>query len=185
MRERRYGFPLPEPFCTITYRAFCEALFERSGAAFERARVEGREGADVLLAGGGRAQGRFVVDAAGWRRTLDPAGAIDATATGLSFGAEEHVPYPDVLRARGLHIYLRRDLVRRGYAWNFPSRDHARAGVGSYARTPLAPCMDSCASETAWAPRAKGTGASSRTSCASPSPTACSSSAMPAATACR
>jgi flavin-dependent dehydrogenase len=120
----------------------------------------GRDGDALVLAGGERVPARFLVDAAGWRRVLDPAGAFDSQAEYLSFGAEEHVAYPDVRHVRGLHVYVRRDLARRGYAWNFPAGDHARAGAASYCKAPLQPGMKALRErETMGAPRAKQGGA--------------------------
>ena len=141
VRERRHRFRLPEPYCTVDYRGFCVDLAARGGARVQLGRIAGRDGDEVVLAGGERLGARFLVDAAGWRRHLARAGALATDAPGLSFGAEEHVAYPDVARVAGLHIYVRRDMVGRGYGWNFPSGDHARAGVGSYVRTPLQPGM--------------------------------------------
>lgn len=141
VRERRHRFRLPEPYCTIGYRGFCEELAARSGAQLRLGRIAGRKDREVLLAGGERLAGRFLVDAAGWRRHLGRGGALATDAPGLSYGAEEHVAYPDVAHVAGLHIYVRRDMVGRGYGWNFPSGDHARAGVGSYVRTALQPGM--------------------------------------------
>ncbi len=136
-RGRRHEVPLPEPYCTFDYRTLCERLATSAGADFLQARVTGGDGGHVRLADGRRVDASFVVDAAGWRRALDPAGPLASEDAGLSYGAEEHVSYPDALRADGLHIYVRHDLVRRGYGWNFPAGDHARAGLGSFVRAPL------------------------------------------------
>jgi flavin-dependent dehydrogenase len=142
VRERAHRFRLPEPFCTITYRDFCVTLAERAGHEVRIDPVKGRSGDVLTLAGGGEVSGRFLVDAAGWRRILGTAGPLDADAPGFSIGAEEHVAYPGPRHVGGLHFYVRRDMVERGYGWNFPSGDHARAGIGSYrARTALAPGM--------------------------------------------
>ncbi len=160
VRDRPHRFALPEPYCTIDYRAFCERLAETSGAEIRIAAVERRDGDALVLAGGERVSARFLVDAAGWRRVLDPAGALDSQAEWLSFGAEEHVAYPDVRRVRGLHVYVRRDLARRGYAWNFPAGDHARAGAASYCKAPLQPGMQALRErETMGPPRARQGGA--------------------------
>jgi flavin-dependent dehydrogenase len=142
VRERAHRFRLPEPFCTITYRDFCTTLAERTGHEVRLDPVKSRSGDVLTLAGGSGVTGRFLVDAAGWRRVLGPDGPLDADAPGFSIGAEEHVTYPGARHVGGLHFYVRRDMVERGYGWNFPSGDHARAGIGSYqARTSLAPGM--------------------------------------------
>ena len=39
--KRTLSYPLPYPYCTFEYGQFCAALFEQSGATFERARVLG------------------------------------------------------------------------------------------------------------------------------------------------
>ena len=156
VQDRPHSFVLPEPYCTIDYRAFCERLAERCGAEIRIQAVEGRDGDALILAGGERVTARFLVDAAGWRRVLDPVGALDSQAEWLSFGAEEHVAYPAVRRVRGLHVYIRRDLARRGYAWNFPAGDHARAGAASYCKAPLQPGMKALRErETMGPPRAR------------------------------
>jgi flavin-dependent dehydrogenase len=139
--ERRHRFALPEPYCTVDYRRFCQGLAARCGAELRVQAVTGREGDLLLLEDGGRVQARFLVDAAGWRRVLGAGGPLDSSAPGLTVGAEEHVAYPAVRHVEGLHIYVRPDLAERGYAWNFPSGDHARAGVCSYRKAPLAPGM--------------------------------------------
>jgi flavin-dependent dehydrogenase len=136
--ERRHRFPLPEPYCTIDYRRFCLDLAARCGAELRIEGVAARDGGALVLAGGDRVGARFLVDAAGWRRLLGRGGPLDSGAGGLTSGAEEHVEYPDALAVEGLHIYVRHDLAERGYGWNFPSGDHARAGVCSYQRAPLA-----------------------------------------------
>jgi menaquinone-9 beta-reductase len=142
VRERSHRFRLPEPFCTITYRDFCTTLAERGGHEVRVDPVKARAGEVLTLGSGAEVTGRFVVDAAGWRRVLGAGGPLDADAPGFSIGAEEHVAYPGPRHVGGLHFYVRRDMVERGYGWNFPSGDHARAGIGSYrARTPLAPGM--------------------------------------------
>ena len=139
---RRHEVRLPEPYCTFDYRMLCEALARDAGVRFRRARVVAGTSRAVRLADGSEVRARHVVDAAGWRRVLDPAGPLASEAPGLSYGAEEHVTYPDALAADGLQIYVHRDLVRRGYGWNFPAGDHARAGLGSFVRAPLSPGLE-------------------------------------------
>lgn len=139
--EHRHRFPLPEPYCTIDYRRFCLDLAARCGAEVRIEAVAGREGEALLLASGERVGGRFLVDAAGWRRQLGSGGPRGSGAGGLTAGAEEHVAYPAAAAVDGLHVYVRADLAERGYAWNFPAGDHARAGVCSYRRAPLAEGM--------------------------------------------
>ena len=74
VRERPHGFPLPEPFCTITYRAFCEALFERSGAAFEQAASRGaRAPTSCSPAAAGRRVASSSTPPAGGARSTPPA----------------------------------------------------------------------------------------------------------------
>jgi flavin-dependent dehydrogenase len=139
--RRRYPLPLPEPFCTFDYATLCRTVAGQTDAPLLAGNAEAARDGVVTLADGPELRGRFVVDAAGWRRTLDPAGPLTSASEGLSYGAEEHVEYPDARRARGLDFVVDRALVRRGYGWNFPAGDHARCGVGAFERGPLQPPM--------------------------------------------
>jgi len=135
--RRRYRVPLPEPFCTFDYATLCRLFAAQTDVPLVRADVDGPVPGGVRLAGGETLHARFVVDAAGWRRTLDPAGPLTSAAEGLSYGAEEHVEYPGARVAAGLDFVVDRAVVRRGYGWNFPAGDHARCGVGAFERVGL------------------------------------------------
>ncbi len=137
---RRAEVPLPEPFVTFDYRRLCELVWAQCDAELVEARVEGVDPADpraVILAGGGRIAADQLIDAAGWRRTLDRRGRLSAGSVGLSYGAEEHVDLPEALPADGLHVYVHPSIVSPGYGWNFPTASHARLGVGAFRRIPL------------------------------------------------
>lgn len=132
---------LPEPFCTVDYEACCRLIAEQCDFRFERIRVTGRDRDAALGSDGERLAADHLVDASGWRRVLDPAGPTPGGDERLVTGTEDHVPAADVPATPGFDFIFDRDLVRAGYAWSFPSGDHARVGVGSFDREPLNPAM--------------------------------------------
>jgi flavin-dependent dehydrogenase len=139
---RRAEVPLSEPYVTFDYRRLCELVWAQCDAELVEARVEGRDGTGdpaILLADGRRLVARQLVDAGGWRRTLDRRGRLSSSSPGLSYGAEEHVDFPEALPAEGLHVYVHPSIVSPGYGWNFPTNGHARLGVGAFRRVPLQP----------------------------------------------
>lgn len=133
---------LPEPFCTIDYEACCRLVAAQGDARFAQVRVTGRDGDAVVGADGERLRADHLVDASGWRRVLDPGGPVMGADPDLVTGTEDHVPEERVPATPGFDFIFDRDLVRAGYAWSFPSGDHARVGVGSFAKEPLNPAMD-------------------------------------------
>ncbi len=148
------SYPLPYPYCTFEYRQFCAALFEQSGATFERARVlgvtdgnavaqhpPGHPDGVTVLTRAGPLRARYVVDATGWRSTIaesvQPGFLVRST---LSGGIEAELPY----REDGLHFWVGSDIIRGGYAWVFPCGETARIGVLAFGRTGgLRPAMRS------------------------------------------
>ncbi len=121
--EEVVRWPLPEPFCTFDYAAYCRLAFAASGAHFLRASVlQIQDGCVHTTAGTFSA--RAVVDATG------PRSALAAAARGrrLAFGLETEIPAP--LRT-GLWFYFLPE-VRDGYAWAFPCGGVTRFGVLSY-----------------------------------------------------
>jgi flavin-dependent dehydrogenase len=133
---------LPEPFCTIDYEACCRLVAAQCDARFAQLRVTGRDGDSVLGADGERLAADHLVDASGWRRVLDPGGPVPGADPDLVTGTEDHVPVGLVPPTPGFDFIFDRGLVQAGYAWSFPSGDHARVGVGSFAKEPLNPAMD-------------------------------------------
>jgi flavin-dependent dehydrogenase len=134
---RRYRLPLPEPFCTFDYPTLCRLLAAQTDVPLVRGDVDGPAPGGVRLASGEVLHARFAIDAAGWRRVLDPVAPLTSASEGLSYGAEEHVEYPGARQAEGLDFVVDRAVVRRGYGWNFPAGDHARCGVGAFERVGL------------------------------------------------
>lgn len=133
---------LPEPFCTIDYEAACRRLADQAGARVVRARIVGRDGRAAIDADGGRHEGRHLIDASGWRRVLDPAGPTAGRDPLLVTGTEDHVPTGSSAGDGAFDFAFDRRVVRAGYAWSFPAGDHARVGVGSFAREPLPAAME-------------------------------------------
>jgi flavin-dependent dehydrogenase len=141
--DARWTVELPEPFCTIDYEAACRLLAAQSDAAFIRGRIVGRDGDAAIDADGGRHAGRHLIDASGWRRVLDATGPTPGRDPLLVTGTEDHVPTaPDDEEAGAFDFAFDRRVVRAGYAWSFPAGDHARVGVGTFARESLPPAMD-------------------------------------------
>jgi flavin-dependent dehydrogenase len=147
-------FRLPWSWSSFDYRELCLALWEQTGARFEIAKVDGRQGNVAGSgAGGERPAGRgrparraagvadgeiriitdrgdlrspLIVDALGWRRVLgDGYQPPDAP---ISRGLEVH-PHG---QGSDLDVWIDRSLVRYGYAWSVPAAGEQRVGVGSY-----------------------------------------------------
>lgn len=139
--RERWDVRLPEAFGVIDYERACLLLAAQGDARFARVRVTGRDGAAVVGADGERLTADWLIDASGWRRVLDPAGATEGRDPRLVIGTEDHVPTARAPRADGFGFYLERSLLRSGYGWSFPAGDHVRAGVGSFIKEPLQPAM--------------------------------------------
>jgi flavin-dependent dehydrogenase len=124
----RTVWPLPEPFCTFDYKAFCEIALARIGAEFLHATVLGRAGT-IVRTSGGEVQGRLLIDATGWRAALagGPASPY-VNRRWMAFGIETEVEREF---EPGLHFYFLPE-VRDGYAWAFPCDGGVRLGVLSY-----------------------------------------------------
>lgn len=130
-------FATPEPYVTVNYEAFCQAMLAGTDADVLLARATGyRDG--VVTTTAGPIPGRFVVDAAGWRslrgQSVSPATAMPVMGRGI----ETELPVRlDI--SPGLHFFVERRLVRDGYAWIFPCGDQTRIGLGSAAVRPRLP----------------------------------------------
>ena len=137
-------FAIPEPYVTVDYEAFCQAMLQRTDARVSLARATGYEDG-VVTTTAGPVAGRFVVDAAGWRSLLGQS-VSPATATpAMGRGIETELPMRRSV-SPGLHFWFERRLVRGGYAWIFPCGDRTRIGLGSVAEHPrlrarLAECV--------------------------------------------
>lgn len=131
---RQFDFPSPYPWCTFDYRRLCELLFERSGAAFLRAAVQGYNGRVVHTAQG-NITAPVIVDASGWRAVL--ASSIVpgfAPKNAMNFGIETVSSRPSNGHASstGLHFWYDSEALPNGIAWIFPRGDELSVGVGSY-----------------------------------------------------
>jgi flavin-dependent dehydrogenase len=116
---------LPWTFSTFDYRTLCEGLFEGSDAAFETAKVDGRDGMTVHT-DRGDLTAPLIVDALGWRRMLGQ--GYQPPDAPLSRGLEVHPGG----RSDELEIWIDRGYVPAGYSWSFPAHDEVRVGVGSF-----------------------------------------------------
>ena len=139
--RERWDVRLPEAFGVIDYERACLLLAAQGDARFERVRVTGRDDDAVLGADGERLTADWLIDASGWRRVLDPAGATEGRDPRLVIGTEDHVPTALAPQADGFGFYLEKSLLRSGYGWSFAAGDHVRAGVGSFIKEPLQPAM--------------------------------------------
>jgi flavin-dependent dehydrogenase len=123
-------YRLPWSWTAFDYRTLCELLHEQNDARFETAKVHGRTG-DVVHTDRGDVSAPLIVDACGWRRVLAGAGYQPPDAP-LSRGLEVHPDAASPPPPDELHVWVQRDLVRRGYGWSVPAGDEVRVGVGSY-----------------------------------------------------
>jgi digeranylgeranylglycerophospholipid reductase len=122
-------FRLPWSWSAFDYRELCRLLHAQADARFETAVVHGRAEGGVRT-DRGVLRSRLVVDALGWRRVLGAGGVYQPPEAPLSRGLEVH---PDASApADELHVWVERDLVRRGYGWSVPAGGEVRVGVGSY-----------------------------------------------------
>lgn len=126
---REIPFAQREPYVTFDYHAFCQAMLAQCEAEVWETRATAVGGTAVATPRG-VVQGRFVVDASGWKG-LRPAGAGPARDLGLGYGVETELPGPSPA-GPNLHFYYERGLVRNGYAWVFPCGESVRIGVCSF-----------------------------------------------------
>jgi flavin-dependent dehydrogenase len=121
-------WPIPFTFSTFDYPELCGLLWEQSGeAAFETAKVEGRDG-DTVRTDRGEVRAPLIVDALGWRRVLGAGANVQPPDAPLSRGLEVHPGG----RGEDLELWIDRRYVDAGYGWSFPARDELRIGVGSF-----------------------------------------------------
>jgi digeranylgeranylglycerophospholipid reductase len=119
---------LPWSWSAFDYRTLCEELWAQCGdARLELATVRGRAGR-VVETDRGPVEAPLIVDALGWRRVLSSGPVVQPPDAPISRGLEVH---PDGA-GTDLDVWIDRSLVRHGYAWSVPARDHLRVGVGSY-----------------------------------------------------
>ena len=123
----------------------------------------------------------LIVDGLGWRRVLGVGDNVQPPDARLSRGLEVH-PFGS---GKDMEVWIDRSYVPAGYGWSFPAESEVRIGVGSFdprfhVREPTVRLASDLHADRS-ATRATG----SRTRCATPPRTACSSSATPPGTACR
>ncbi len=138
---RTFEYPLEEPFCTFDYGLLCRRLWAQADAEFVQAAVLGREGGRVRTTKG-TFEGRFLVDATGWRAALTRAHRPEREArSGVNFGIETEVYYKE---EEGLHFWFGiPGGDPRTIGWVFPVGSRSRIGVGSYGgKTALGPDLD-------------------------------------------
>lgn len=146
----RAVWSLPEPFCTFDYTSFCKLALARTTAEFLHVTVLGRglhspftdhhSRYSIVRTSGGDFEGRFLIDATGWRAALagGPASPY-VNRRWMAFGIETEIEREF---EPGLHFYFLPE-VRDGYAWAFPCDGGVRFGVLSYlGRSKLQPALD-------------------------------------------
>lgn len=131
-RHATAHFRVRPPYCIFDHEHLCRSLFERSGADFLRARIQGLDG-NTVRTSAGPVTGRILIDATGWPAALATARRPElAERKRLTVGIEAELPG----RAESIHFYFDDTLVRRGYAWLFPAGNTLRLGVCSYEPAP-------------------------------------------------
>jgi menaquinone-9 beta-reductase len=126
---REIPFPQREAYVTFDYAAFCRAMLAQTEVEVWQERATALSDTEVATSRG-VVQGRFVVDASGWKGLRAPA-AGPARDLGLGYGVETELPGPSPAGPH-LHFYYEQGLVRNGYAWVFPCGDSVRIGVCSF-----------------------------------------------------
>ncbi|RMF90100.1 MAG: NAD(P)/FAD-dependent oxidoreductase [Methanobacteriota archaeon] len=134
---------LPEAFCTIDYRVFCQTLAERLDSAeiLTGRAVTGisSEGSFKVAAGGVIYTSRTVVNASGYPglngREIKEVGPPPA------FGLEVELPFNG--DTSSFHIYYGKRYIKGGYGWIFPvAEDRARIGLGGFNMGRPLQCLD-------------------------------------------
>ncbi len=127
-QNKEMDIPLPEKFCTIEYKKFCELFAKQNTAEFLKANVKGVKNSTVITS-----QGNFkadiIVDCTGWQAVL--ASSLRKNYVNknmLSFGIETEMPYKD----NKLRFFVNPDIIENRVAWIFPCKKTARFGFASY-----------------------------------------------------
>lgn len=130
-KNKEIGIPLPEKFCTIDYKKFCETLAKQNRADFIKANVKGVKNSTVITSEG-VFRADIIVDCTGWQAVL--ASSLKSKYVNknmISFGVETEGPYKD----DKLRFFVNPDIIENGVAWLFPCKKTARFGVASYMRS--------------------------------------------------
>jgi flavin-dependent dehydrogenase len=123
---------LPETFCTIDYKAYCDTLAGslRNAEVRTGEKVVEIKGGNAVLTESGTYNGSVVVDASGWpgisnRNTRKKIGWNSKPA----FGLEVETDYGG--ETDSIHIFYGKRYTPHGYGWVFPTgSDKARIGIG-------------------------------------------------------
>jgi len=124
-KNREIDIPLPEQYCTINYRKFCELLAKQNKAKFLMANVKGVKN-KTIVTDKGSFKSDIIVDCTGWQAVL--ASSLKKSYVNrkmISFGLETEIPYKD----DKLRFFIAGDNC---YAWIFPCKKTARFGICTY-----------------------------------------------------
>ncbi|HST04962.1 MAG TPA: NAD(P)/FAD-dependent oxidoreductase [Chloroflexia bacterium] len=136
---REYRYKLNEPYVTLDYYAFCQAMLAQTDVELWLAKATGYENG-VVSTTRGSASASFVIDASGWQSLVRKGPSRDIPR--LGYGVETELPVRLPL-SPGLHFYFENRIVRSGYAWVFPCGARVRIGVCSMDRdVRLGPVLD-------------------------------------------
>ncbi len=127
-QNKEIDISLPEKFCTIDYKKFCELLAKQNTTEFLKADVKGVKNSTVITSEDSF-KADIIVDCTGWKAILASSLKKDyVNKKVLSFGIETEIPYKD----NKLRFFVNQDIVENGVAWIFPCKKTARFGVASY-----------------------------------------------------
>lgn len=125
--DSQISVDLPEPYCTIDYKKFCQLLLKKSSAEFIKANAKGIV-RHRILTNKSSYKAKIFVDASGPKAVL-----ISSLNPNWQrhcfFGVNIKIPY----QTKKFHFFINPKIIPNGYAWAFPAGDVTRFGVGSYA----------------------------------------------------
>jgi digeranylgeranylglycerophospholipid reductase len=125
---------LPETFCTVNYRVFCETLAGglRNAEVRTGEKVVEIKGGNSVFTSSGRYNGRVVVDASGWPGLTNRLiRRYTRWNSKPAFGLEVETDYSGDMDS--LHIFYGKRYIPSGYGWVFPTgEDRARIGLGGH-----------------------------------------------------
>ncbi len=123
---------LPETFCTIDYKVFCETLAGslRNAEVRTGEKVVEIKGGNAVLTESGTYKGKVVIDASGWPGVSNRNTRRKTTWNSKpAFGLEVETDYAG--DTDSLHIFYGKRYTPHGYGWVFPTgEDKARIGIG-------------------------------------------------------
>ncbi len=131
---------LPEPFCTIDYKVFCETLagnMENAEIKTGTRVVEIKEGG-IVKTNQGMCTGKAVIDASGWPGVGNRAAWKNrGWRKRPAFGLEIETDYAG--DTNSIQIFYGKRYTSHGYGWIFPTgKDMVRIGIGGqFSGSPL------------------------------------------------